>query len=308
MIATSETQKTVLARELGVSRSTLYYKPKKPDKDWSIKCEIEEVLRIHPSYGSPRVSLTLKRNHKQVERVMHAFGIKAYRRRGKRWKKTKNTKVVYPNLLLTTHPQYENHIWATDFTYIWFQGRFIYVATVIDLYTRKIVGLAVYTTHSVPLVLSALMAALHGNSRPFIFHSDNGSEYDSEVFVGALNTVGVHLSRSAPGCPWENGYQESFYNQFKIDLGDPSRFKTLGELVFAIYQTIYAYNHTRIHTALKMSPSEFAHAHTHVTLHTCKVRVRRTGGGPSYASIDASNAVSIIFPLGSVYLTGLFLP
>ena len=62
----------------------------------------------------------------------------------------------------------------------------------------------------------------------------------------------------APGCPWENGYQESFHSQFKVDLGDPNRFKTLGELVYTIYQTIYAYNHTRIHTALKMPPEQFA--------------------------------------------------
>jgi len=91
-----------------------------------------------------------------------------------------------------------------------------------------------------------------------IFHSDNGSEFDSRVFIQALETLGVQISRSAPGCPWENGYQESFYSQFKVDLGDPNRFDSLGELVFAIYQTIYDYNHSRIHSALGMSPVEFA--------------------------------------------------
>ena len=91
-----------------------------------------------------------------------------------------------------------------------------------------------------------------------IFHSDNGSEFDSRVFIQALETLGVQISRSAPGCPWENGYQESFYSQFKVDLGDPNRFDSLGEQVFAIYQTIYDYNHSRIHSALGMSPVEFA--------------------------------------------------
>ncbi len=254
----SETPKTLRARELGISRSTLYYKPKKPDKDWELKCQIEEVLREHPSYGSPRIALALKRNHKPIERVMKLFGIKAYRRRGRRWKKSKNIKVIYPNLLLTNYPQYENHIWVTDFTRIPFENKTIYVATVEDLFTRKIVGLSVYTTHAVQLVLASFMSALQNNPRPKIFHSDNGSEYNSEVFIQALQTVGVLISRSAPGCPWENGYQESFYDKFKIDLGDSSRFKTLGELVFAIYQTIYIYNNTRIHTALKMSPVQFA--------------------------------------------------
>jgi transposase InsO family protein len=250
--------KTLRARELGVSRSSLYYKPIQPDKDWKLKCKIEEVLREYPSYGSRRLALHLKLNRKGIKRVMNIFGIKAYRRKGKKFKKTKNIKVIYPNLLLTNHPMYENHIWVSDFTYIPFQGRFVYVATVEDLFTRKIVGMAVYTTHATQLVLSAFMSAIHNNPRPLIFHSDNGSEYDSDIFIHALNMLGIQISRSAPGCPWENGYQESFYDKFKIDLGDPNRFKSLGELVYEIYHQIYVYNNTRIHTALKMSPVQFA--------------------------------------------------
>ena len=254
----SGTSKTLRARELGCSRGTLYYKPKKPDKDWQMKCLIETVLREHPSYGSRRIALHLKMNRKPVKRVMNIFGIKAYRRRGRKWKKTKNIKVIYPNLLLTEYPLYPNHIWVTDFTYLPFQGKTVYVATVIDLFTRKVVGLSVYTNHAVGLVLSAFMNALHSNPRPLIFHSDNGSEYNADVFIESLQTVGVQISRSAPGCPWENGYQESFYDKFKIDLGDPARFTTLGELVLAVYQTIWQYNNTRIHSALKMPPVQFA--------------------------------------------------
>lgn len=274
MIALSKTPKTLRAREFGVSRGSVYYTPKKPDKDWELKCRIEAVLREHPSYGSRRIALHLKLNRKGVKRVMNIFGIKPYRRRGKKFKKTKKTAEKYPNLLLTNHPLYENHIWATDFTYVPFQGRFVYVATVIDLYTRKIVGLSVYTTHAVQLTLSAFLSAIHANPRPLIFHSDNGSEYNAAVFVDALETIGILVSRSAPGCPWENGYQESFYSHFKVDLGDPARFKTLGELVLAIYQTIYAYNHTRIHSALKMPPSVFARAAASATISSYKIGVQ----------------------------------
>lgn len=254
----SRTTVTFRARELQVSRQSLYYKQKKPEEDWKLKCYIEEVLRDHPSYGSRRLSLHLKLNRKRVKRVMNLFGIKAYRRRGRKWKKTKNIKVVYPNLLLTTYPSYPNHIWTADFTHLNFQGKVVYIATVMDLFTRRIVGVAVYTTHAVQLVLSALMNAIQHNSRPVIFHSDNGSEYNSDIFIEALTNLGVLISRSKPGCPWENGYQESFHSQFKVDFGDPTRFKTLGELVYEIYQTIYKYNHTRIHTSLKMSPVEFS--------------------------------------------------
>lgn len=253
-----ETLKTLRAKELGVSRGMLYYQLKQPEKDWQLKCQIEEVLRNHPSYGSPRIALELKRNHKPIERVMKIFGIKAYRRRGKRWKKVKKIKIIYPNLLLREYPNYPNHIWVSDFTYLPFQGKTVYLSTVMDLFTRRIVGLSVYTTHAVQLVMSAFMNALHNNSRPEIFHSDNGSEYNSEIFIEALETVGISVSRSAPGCPWENGYQESFYDKFKIDLGDSDRFKTLGELVYEIYQTVWKYNNERIHTALKMPPQQFA--------------------------------------------------
>lgn len=258
MTESGTTTKTLRARELGISRQSLYHKPKKPDKDWALKCTIEEVLREHPSYGSRRIALHLKLNRKGVKRVMNIFGIKAYRRRGRKWKNTKNIKVVFPNILLTAYPSYPNHIWVSDFTYLPFQGKTVYVATVMDLFTRRIVGVSVYTTHATQLVLSAFMNALFENSRPLIFHSDNGSEFNSDIFITALQIVGVNISRSAPGCPWENGYQESFYSQFKVDLGDWSRFKNVGELVFEVYQTIWKYNHTRIHSALKMPPNQFA--------------------------------------------------
>lgn len=258
MMQTSMVPNTRLSHTVGTYRGFLYYKPKKPERDWNIKCRIEEVLRIHPSYGSRRLAIALHLNRKRVKRVMNLFGIKPYRWRGRRWKKSRNIKVMYPNLLLTNHPQYPNHIWTADFTHVNYRNKIIYIATVLDLYTRRIIGLAVYTTHAIQLTLSALMSALHTNPRPIIFHSDNGSEYNAEVFINALTTVGTSISRSAPGCPWENGYQESFHSQFKVDLGDPNRFNTLGELVYTIYQTIYTYNHTRIHSALKMPPVQFA--------------------------------------------------
>ncbi len=254
----NRTPKALRARELGVSRGSLYYQPKQPDKDWQLKCRIEEVLRRKPSYGHRRIAGDLKMNKKPVLRVMNLFGIKPYRRRGRKWLKPKKIQHTYPNLLMTTSPLFANHIWVSDFTRLVWKKRAVYLATVMDIFTRKIVGLSVYANHTVQLVLSAFLSAIHHHCRPMIFHSDNGSEFDSGVFIQALETVGVQISRSAPGCPWENGYQESFYSQFKVDLGDPNRFDSLGELVFAIYQTIYDYNHSRIHSALGMPPVEFA--------------------------------------------------
>lgn len=242
-----------------LSRSTLYYHPKQPEKDWSLKCQIEEALRTHPSYGHKRLAIELKRNKKAVLRVMKLFGLHPYRRRGKKpFKTTKPSDCLYPNLLLANYPSYENHIWVADFTYIPFQGKFVYLATVMDLFTRKVVGYAVLTNHSSQLVINALLSALLYSPHSVIFHSDNGSEYDAKDFTVLLANVGTLISRSRPGSPWENGYQESFYSQFKVDLGDSNRFETLGELVYEIYRLIWDYNNTRIHSAFKMPPAQFA--------------------------------------------------
>jgi putative transposase len=240
------------------SLSSLYYRHKRPAKDWTLKQKIEEVLRQHPSYGHRRIALELRMNKKKIIRVMRLFGLKPYRRRVKKRRKPKEKSGVYPNLLLTTMPVYPHHIWVADFTHLVWKNKIVYVATVMDVFTRRIIGLSVLTTHHAVLVVQALWNALFHNPPPLIFHSDNGSEYDAAVTQEILTDFRILISRSAPGCPWENGYQESFYDKFKLDLGDPNRFATLGELVAEVYRTVHAYNTTRIHLALKMPPALFA--------------------------------------------------
>lgn len=249
--------KTVLANVLGVSRSSLYYISRKEPRDWLLKHQIEAVLREHPAYGSRRVAQALGLNRKGVKRVMNRFGIRPYRRRGRKWRKKKAIVVIYPNLLATIMPHARHHIWAADFTELSWRKRLVYVATVIDLYTREIVGLAVALRKGAVLTTQALWAGLLQHQRPKIFHSDNGTDYNAKNFVALLTGLNIRISRSHPGCPWENGYKESFYGKFKTDLGDPNRFQTLGELVAEIYRTVWEYNHTRIHSALKMPPQLF---------------------------------------------------
>lgn len=250
--------KRVLALVLGVSRASLYYVSKKEKQDWNLKTQIEAVLREHPSYGHRRIAIHLTMNKKRIRRVMRKYGIKPYRRRGRKQKKNKGVSVIYANLLFTTIPSYPHQVWAADFTELVWKKKKVYVATVIDLYTREIVGVAVSLRKGTPLTLQALYGALLHYPRPAIFHSDNGKEYDAKAYIGVLTDIGTCISRTHPGCPWENGYQESFYGKFKIDLGDPDRFRSLGELVAEIYRTIWVYNHTRIHSALLMPPKVFA--------------------------------------------------
>ncbi len=258
--------KSARARVSGVARSTLYYAKKKTARDWALKVRVEETLRTFPAYGYRRVALHLKENKKRVQRVMRIYGIKAYRRRGRRWKKPRKQATEYPNLLMQTVPAYQGHAWVADFTHLAWRDKDIRVATTMDVYTRDIVGLSVGTRGGTVLVTQALCAALQNHQRPLLFHSDNGPEYDARAFKEMLTNTGIIISRSKKGCPWENGYQESFYGKFKVELGDPDRYETLGELVYAIYQTIHTYNTVRIHSALKMAPRQFAQLHAPATL------------------------------------------
>lgn len=254
--------KTELARSLGVCRSSLYYEPTLPQKDWLLKIRIEQTLHEHPSYGHKRLAPALQVNKKRVRRVMKLFGIKPYRRRGKKLRKVRDLGQIaapYQNwLLLIPFPEQPGIVWVSDFTYIPFHGRFVYLATIIDLFTREIVGWAIWTAHSTQLVLLALIDALEKHGATSYLHSDQGTEYKSQLYCRLAEQAGIAVSMSHKSSPWENGYQESFYSQFKIDLGDPSRFKTLGELTAEVYLVIHSYNHHRIHTALKMPPSIFA--------------------------------------------------
>jgi len=170
------------AEALGVSLSTVYYKRTLPERDHALRREIEEVLREHPGYGHKRIALALKRNKKAILRVMKLFGVKPYRRRGRKWRKPKVKSGYYPNLLKLVTPSYEGCVWAADFTELGFKGRKLFVATVIDIHARRIVGAAVSSAHNTALVSSALGNALLSKSRPAIFHSDNGSEYNAHAF------------------------------------------------------------------------------------------------------------------------------
>lgn len=152
--------KTVLAKVLGVSRSSLYYVSKKDVKDWFLKNRIETLLREHPGYGSRSIRDTFHLNRKGIQRVMRKYGLRPYRRRGRKWRKKKKISIIYQNLLRTNIPSYRHHIWAADFTELGWHTKIVYVATVIDLYTREIVGVAVALRKGACLTTQALWNAL----------------------------------------------------------------------------------------------------------------------------------------------------
>jgi putative transposase len=253
--------KVQIAASLGVSRASLYYLPKRPIQDEATKIQIEHVLKGNPAYGHKRIAIELKANHKKILRVMKLFGLKPRRRHIYPPPKTEDQNkepTGYPNLIRYLCPIRPNVVWVVDFSYFKFHGSWYYLATVMGLFTREILGFALSKWHNKELVLAALAEATKNQLRyPLYHHSDQGSEYEATEYLNKLKTNNVAISMSAKGCPWENGYQESFYDKFKVDLGDPDRFDSLGELVEAMQLTIYYYNERRIHSSLKMPPRRF---------------------------------------------------
>jgi len=251
--------KSALAKQQNISRSSLYYRLKQPQKDWRSKNRIESVLKDNPSYGHRRIALAMRANKKKILRVMRIFGIKPYRRRGRKFRKTRDSSRIYSNLLQQMpFPERLNIVWVSDFTEIPFHGRTVYLATTMDIYDRKVASWNLLTTHSSQLTLNTLIDAVEKYGRPKILHSDQGTEYTSKIYTNFAENLDIKLSMSNKASPWENGYQEAFYSQFKVDLGDPNRYKTLGELAVAVYLQIHYYNNQRIHTQLKMPPAIYA--------------------------------------------------
>lgn len=251
--------KTALAQDLGISRSSLYYQPILPAKDLKLKVAIEQVLRKHKAYGHRRVALELKANHKRIGRVMKKYGLKP-QRKAKLPKKPEDIgqeSTGIPNLLQNMVLTAPHLAWQSDFTYLPYFGKFVYLATIIDSFTRKVLSWQLSTRHSRDFIITALMEALEKYPPPQIFHSDQGSEYKSRDCLELLDQHGILPSMSAKASPWENGRQESFYGKFKLELGHPENYHTLGELMEAIARQIYYYNHQRIHSALKCPPETF---------------------------------------------------
>lgn len=253
--------KTLLATLFGMSRKSFYLTlSKQRTKDELLREQILQVLGMNPSYGHRRVAMALSVGKKRVRRVMKLYGIKPYKRKA-RWRKRRDlrqTESGYQNLIKGRCPIRSQVVYVGDFTYLRWNSKTIYLATYMDLYTREIVGWNVSSRHTKELVIEALLEAVAYHGKPNVIHTDQGSEYKSKEYTILANILGIEVSMSKKGSPWENGYQESFYNNFKTELGlEFERFQTVGELVEAIHQTINYYNKTRIHTALKMPPTVF---------------------------------------------------
>ncbi len=190
---------------------------------------------------------------------MKLFSLKPPRRKSNFYTTKSTEHHTYTNLIKGFVPVKIHQLWCSDLSYIKFQGRFWYLATIEDIFSRQIVGAAVGKYHNSELVLTTVKQAISNTKHsPDIFHSDQGTEFMAKLCTDYLESLNTQISVSDKASPWQNGYQESFFGKFKDECGDLNRFETIGELIEAIYQQIYYYNNQRIHTALKMPPAIYA--------------------------------------------------
>jgi transposase InsO family protein len=253
----AQASKSATCAKVAVSRNSLYYKPKLPAKDLILKQQIEAVLVEHKSYGHRRIALALGINKKRASRVMKLFNIKSKKSRKKpRFKKSKFSKNSARNLILDMAINQPNQVWISDFTYLSYQNKFMYLATILDAFTREVIAWNISSRHNKELITETLLNAINKREEsPNIFHSDQGSEYKSDDLAKILQSNNIKASMSKKSSPWQNGRQESFYQKFKFELEDFNSYQ--GELIEAIALQIYYYNNKRIHLALKMPPTVF---------------------------------------------------
>jgi putative transposase len=264
-----------MCEALGVSRGGFYAWLSRPQSQRARENETltREVRRSFAesdrTYGSPRVLRDLRAwgyrcGKHRVARLMAAAGLVARRRRRRLPGDTGSRAVegIAPNLL---QRQFEaaapNQRWVADFTYVWTSEGWLFVAVVLDLYSRRIVGWSMQASMTAKLVTDALLMALwrRGKPRELLHHSDQGSQYTSEEFQRLLSEHGILCSMSRLGDVWDNSAMESFFSSLKIERVNRRQYRTRDEARADVFDYIERfYNPRRRHSSIGyVSPVEF---------------------------------------------------
>jgi len=255
---------------MNIAQSTYYYKGKErpiaiQKQEADLRDRIERIACEFSRYGYRRITAQLKRegyeiNHKKVLRIMRQSSLLCYVK--KKWKRTTNSNhsyPCYPNLVKDLDITNINQVWYADITYIRLLTEFVYLAILLDGYSRKIVGYALSKALDTELVLSAFQMAMD-KRRPLlgcIHHSDQGIQYASTDYVKELNINNFKISMASKGNPYENAYAESFIKTLKheeVNLWDYKTIQDVAERVPFFLQEVY--NKKRLHSALGYQPPD----------------------------------------------------
>lgn len=264
----------MMCQILQVSKSGYYAWAKRPPsrRHQANTRLVEDIKKVYlesrKTYGSPRIHAELIRQgihcgHNRVARLMRLNYIVSQRQFRRRQRHaTSHGRSMTSNLLNQNFRVFKpNHIWAADITVLWSGSGWLYLAIVMDLYSRRIIGWAMQKRMTDDLVINALDTAL-GQRKPhreLIHHSDQGSQYASEVFLSTLRKNHIAPSMSRRGNCYDNAVVESFFKSLKTELCKQVRFKTREEARSMIFEYIEVfYNRRRLHSTLGYrSPVEY---------------------------------------------------
>ncbi len=252
---------------MGIARSTYYYKPKgKNPPDMELAAKIEQIALDYPSYGYRRITAELHRqglkvNHKRVLRLMRDKNLLCRARKAfKATTDSSHSFRKYPNLIDDLVPCRTDQLWHADITYIRIVNSFVYLAAVIDGFSRKVIGYGLGRTLSSDLAIAALKDAISGrNTDNLIHHSDQGIQYCSYEYVNILKDYNIEISMSAKANPYDNAKIESFFRTLKVEEVYMFEYDTYTDVLKRIpYFIEEVYNRKRLHSSLGyMPPEEF---------------------------------------------------
>lgn len=254
---------SVLCQVLGYPRSSYYYASKRQD-DVALIGAIQDIAGQWPRYGYRRITAQLRRqgrkaNGKRVRRVMHRLGLCGKSHSKKR--RTTDSQHDFPrfaNLVLGLQIVRPEQVWVADITYVKLLTEFVYLAVIMDVFTRGIRGWHLARSLDHALTLTALNQAL-GERVPEIHHSDQGVQYAASGYVERLEACGVQISMADVGQAWQNGYAERLMRTIKeeeVDLSDYDDYHDAYTQIGRFLDDVYM--HKRIHSSLGyLTPAEF---------------------------------------------------
>jgi putative transposase len=257
---------SALCQMTGLSRAG-YYRWRMPPPTTPVAMELRSQLQQTalqwPAYGYRRITAELQRrglevNHKRVLRLMREDNLLCLRRRSfvVTTDSCHNLR-VYPNLARDIRPEAINQLWIADITYIRLRAEFVYLAVVLDAFSRRVIGWALGRTLEAKLAVSALRMAIDQRkpAAGLVHHSDRGVQYASTEYTNLLKEHGAEISMSRRGNPYDNATCESFMKTLKYEEVYRTEYRDLPDALTSIGEFLEkVYNQTRLHSALGYVP------------------------------------------------------